>query len=291
MEELEAEEIFYKIGTYRHYPDQGRALPEQWSFEKNPIPYPIYEEGFREVMAEINYGNTFLINLAYPTPIQTDLTLRDIFRKSHARYKLLFRDQFLCFSPEIFVRIGGDTIRSYPMKGTIDAAIPNAKERILADEKETAEHYTIVDLIRNDLSIVATQVDVPRFRYVEKISTTTKDLLQVSSEVRGILPNNWEKNLGDILFKLLPAGSITGAPKKKTVEIIRSAEIEDRGYYTGIFGVFDGKNVDSAVMIRFIEEHTQGKKFRSGGGITFNSQARSEYNEMVDKVYLPFLRG
>jgi len=122
------------------------------------------------------------------------------------------------------------------MKGTIDATVPDAENVILNDPKETAEHYTIVDLIRNDLSIVAKNVRVKRFRYIDLIRTDTKNLLQVSSEICGDLENGYESALGDIIFSLLPAGSVSGAPKKKTTEIIAAAEGTKRGYYTGIAG-------------------------------------------------------
>ena len=93
--------------------------------------------------------------------------------------------------------------------------------------------------------------------------------------------------LGDILFSMLPAGSITGAPKKKTMQIIREAEGYERGFYTGITGYFDGDSLDSAVMIRFVEQEADGMYFKSGGGITFKSDARSEYEEMKQKIYVP----
>ena len=82
------------------------------------------------------------------------------------------------------------------------------------------------------------------------------------------------------MYALLPAGSVTGAPKKRTVELITAIEPEPRGYYTGVFGVFDGKNLDSAVMIRLIEERTDGYYYRSGGGITYRSVAEQEYQEI-----------
>jgi para-aminobenzoate synthetase component 1 len=86
---------------------------------------------------------------------------------------------------------------------------------------------------------------------------------------------------------LLPAGSISGAPKRKTVEIIRDAEGEPRGYFTGVFGIFDGINVDSGVMIRYIENTPNGFVYRSGGGITAQSDLVQEYQEAIDKVYAP----
>jgi para-aminobenzoate synthetase component 1 len=93
--------------------------------------------------------------------------------------------------------------------------------------------------------------------------------------------------MGDIIFDMLPAGSCTGAPKKSTVDIIRRAEGENRGYYTGVFGYFDGSSLDSAVLIRFIEKENDSFFFRSGGGITARSNWKNEYQETLQKIYLP----
>lgn len=173
------------------------------------------------------------------------------------------------------------------MKGTIDAALPNAEQVILNDYKETAEHNTIVDLIRNDLSAVSKRVRVERFRYTDIIETSEKNLLQVSSEISGELDKDYLSHLGDIIFALLPAGSVSGAPKRKTTEIIAAVEGCDRGYYTGIAGIFDGQGIDSFVMIRYIEQSGDGYIYRSGGGITSFSDPVSEYKEMIDKIYVP----
>jgi para-aminobenzoate synthetase component 1 len=175
------------------------------------------------------------------------------------------------------------------MKGTIDASIENAEQLILQDDKETAEHYTIVDLIRNDISIVATHVQVEKFRYIDTIKTSNKTLLQVSSKIVGELPTNYLEQLGNIIFSLLPAGSISGAPKKKTLEIIQEAEKVDRGFYTGTCFYFDGKSIDSCVLIRFIEQTSNGLVYKSGGGITINSDVEKEYQELIDKIYVPTL--
>jgi para-aminobenzoate synthetase component 1 len=173
------------------------------------------------------------------------------------------------------------------MKGTIDASVEHAREIILNDEKELAEHTTIVDLIRNDLSMIASEVRVESFRYIEHISTNQKDLLQVSSKISGVLPSNYHTQIGTLLFMMMPAGSISGAPKKKTLEIILESEQYDRGYYTGVFGIFDGNRLDSGVMIRFIENIQGELYYKSGGGITSMSTPKLEYQEMIDKVYVP----
>ncbi|HEX6893284.1 MAG TPA: chorismate-binding protein, partial [Chryseolinea sp.] len=134
---------------------------------------------------------------------------------------------------------------------------------------------------------IATDVRVTRFRYIDKIRTSSKTLLQVSSEIVGQLENGYLGQLGNILVKLLPGGSVSGAPKSRTLEIIRQTEVEKRGYYTGVFGIFDGESLDSGVMIRFIEKQGSRYFYRSGGGITTQSKGESEYQEAIDKVYVP----
>jgi para-aminobenzoate synthetase component I len=256
-------------------------------FDRFPMSFVHYQDAFNRVQHHLQHGDTYLLNLTFPTPVTTNLSLEEIFFRSDAPYKLLVNDNFVVFSPEAFIRIENNTISSFPMKGTIDAALPGAEKIILADDKESFEHNTIVDLIRNDLSMVSTKVRVKRFRYIDRIVNNNGELLQVSSEITGLLTDRWRENLGDILFALLPAGSVTGAPKEKTVQIIRETEPYQRGFYTGVFGYFDGSSLDSAVMIRFIENTGNGMAFKSGGGITALSAAKSEYEEMIQKVYVP----
>jgi para-aminobenzoate synthetase component I len=275
-------------GTTNH--QNINILGNRVYLNKQPIPYEEYLLAFNRVMFHLRQGNSYLVNLTFATPIETNLSLEEIFQLSEAPYKLLYKDRFIVFSPERFIRINDGTISSYPMKGTIDASVEEAGRKVLEDPKETAEHITIVDLIRNDLSKVATNVEVSRFRYIDRIKTHDKEILQVSSEISGKLPDDYHKQIGTILDALLPAGSVSGAPKQRTVEIIREAETGARGYYTGVFGVFDGNNLDSAVMIRFIEQTTNGLQYRSGGGITHLSNPASEYAELTDKVYLQVKR-
>jgi len=270
-----------------HQDMNPKASNIKFHLEKRPVPYSAYLTAFERVMHHLRQGNSYLVNLTFPTPIDTGLTIEEIYELSEAPYKLLFKHRFVVFSPEPFVRINDGIISSYPMKGTIDASLPDAEYQVLEDPKESAEHTTIVDLIRNDLSKVADNVEVNRYRYIDRIQTHEKEILQVSSEIRGSLPDGFSLHIGDILDALLPAGSICGAPKKRTLEIIREAEAEPRGYYTGIFGIFDGQNMESAVMIRFIEQTKTGLRYRSGGGITHMSDPKAEYAEMLDKVYLP----
>ena len=285
VSELEEEGVLISTRGFQNF--TGSISLEGFRFKKTPISYQRYEEAYSKVMEAINRGDTFLLNLTFPTRLDTDLSLDMIIRASRAKYRLKFRDQFVVFSPEPFIVIQGNTISSHPMKGTIDASVQNAESKLMNDLKEVSEHNTIVDLIRNDLSMVAKKVRVERFRYIDRIKTHERELLQTSSKITGELPGNWRSRIGDILLRLLPAGSISGAPKQRTLEIIQAAEEYDRGWFTGVFGHFDGTNLESAVMIRFIEKVDNQFFFKSGGGITHLSNCQQEYRELIEKVYLP----
>jgi para-aminobenzoate synthetase component 1 len=279
-------EVFFDIKDFTNwnYTESKKTFN---GFKSIPVKRSQYLKSFDIVKANLLQGNTYLINLTFPTELDNKLELSEIFNCAKAPYKLLFKDQFTIFSPECFIRITDNKIFSNPMKGTIDASIENAREKILTDKKEQFEHNTIVDLIRNDISQVAENVKVTKFRYIDEILSNDKKFLQVSSEISGELPNNWNSSIGNLLDKLLPAGSISGAPKKKTIEIIKKAEKQKRGFYTGVFGFFDGKNLDCAVNIRYIEKKDGKFFFRSGGGITSLSDPEAEYLELINKVYVP----
>ncbi len=259
-----------------------------YRFDKFPETQTEYARRFSIIREGLLRGDSFLTNLTVQTPIETDLSPEEIFHRSHTLYKVYVPGAFVCFSPERFVKIEEGSISSNPMKGTIDARIPDAETKILSDYKELSEHYTIVDLIRNDLSMVASQVRVERFRYIDRIETSNGPILEVSSEIEGDLPRDWKGRLGEIIRTLLPAGSISGAPKEATLKLIRKAEAAHRGFYTGVSGYFDGRSLDSAVLIRFIDLESSPYVYRSGGGITVNSKMEDEYDEVVKKVYLPF---
>ena len=354
LSDINPEECLFDFEGRRNFSDSKRTDSEEiakeisgeiseitWLIE--PPLYKDYERSFGIVKSNIIGGNSYLTNLTYRVPVSCNLSLEDIFHRAKGKYKLLLRrkrtqaedkahlkeeeevhlkeenieenlNPFVCFSPETFIRIKGGRIYSYPMKGTLDASLPDAEKQLMEDEKEAAEHATIVDLIRNDLSRVAEDVRVDKYRYIDVLHTNKGDILQTSSEISGRLPEDYRHHLGEILAAQLPAGSITGAPKAKTMQIIHEAEGYDRGFYTGIMGIYDQGELNSAVMIRFIEEETlpknmgeeketlpmnagEGKAgeakerrlfFKAGGGITSKSECRKEYEEVIQKIYLPF---
>lgn len=281
LSELDSDDVEYSIT--KNYSIKSHAD----FFDKQTVLFSDYKKKFDFVIDRIKAGDTYLLNLTQPTRVKSEMSLKEMFGCANARYKLRYKDDFVCFSPEQFVEIKDSKIATFPMKGTIDASIPNAKELILNNPKEMAEHVMVVDLLRNDLSIMAKDVKVEEFRYITKIEAGDKELLHVSSHISGDVGSDWHSKIGDILKTLLPAGSISGAPKKSTLDIINEVEDYERGYFSGVFGVYDGKTFDSAVMIRFVEKTKEGYIYKSGGGITLESDAKSEYEELLNKVYLP----
>ena len=277
------------------------SAPITWQIE-NPR-YQDYKRSFDIVKSNIMAGNSYLVNLTCKVAVTCNLTLRDVFLHTNGKYKLWLKkpnqlsssedtptpqcESFVCFSPESFVKIKNGRIYSYPMKGTLDATIPHAEELLMSDKKEAAEHATIVDLIRNDLSRVAEDVRVDQYRYMDLLHTNKGNILQTSSEISGRLPEHYANTLGDILTGQLPAGSITGAPKDKTMQIIHEAEGYERGFYTAIMGIYQNGELNSAVMIRYIEQEDNQLYFKAGGGITSKSECLKEYEEVLQKIYLP----
>ncbi|MFW6363745.1 MAG: aminodeoxychorismate synthase component I, partial [Spirochaeta sp.] len=264
---------------------------------RNPLSRSRYHQGFHRIQAGLKRGDSFLANLTYPVDVECSQPLHEVFFSSQALFRLWWKDHFTVFSPEKFITISTNgTAATFPMKGTISADIPDAANRLRDNAKEAAEHLTVVDLLRNDLGRIGTKVRVERFRYLERIHSPAGDILQASSEIRAELGKNWQGRIGSLLAEILPAGSITGAPKRRTLELISEAEGEQRGYYTGIIGYFDGSQFCSGVMIRFIEERAGGlpdslplqfPRFRSGGGITIYSDEEEEYHELHTKIRIP----
>lgn len=286
QDEIEKSGLLIDFQNFSNIKKQ-QALSKNTEWKSFPETLESFKTGFDKVQKNIRFGNSYLVNYTRKTKIETNLTLEEIFHHASAKYKVFYEDFFVFFSPETFIKIIDGKIFTYPMKGTIDASVENAAEVLRNDIKEKAEHYTVVDLLRNDLSMVADDVKVDKFQYIDFIKTQQKDLYAMSSEISGVLKPEFDGKLGSIMKKLLPAGSILGAPKPKTLEIILDAEGYDRGYYTGVCGWFDGENLDSCVMIRFIEKVGDALYFKSGGGITHMSRLEDEYQEMKNKIYVP----
>lgn len=287
LDDIDPSEMLYDFSDISNIPPTLSASETAIEWQFTPPSRQAYHRSFTMVQDAERAGNSYLVNLTCRVPLTTNLSLRDIFLRTKARYRLWMREKLVCFSPEIFVRLQNVIISSYPMKGTIDATLPMAREQLLSNPKEAAEHATIVDLIRNDLSMVADHVRVERYRYVEEIATHRGSILQTSSQINGRVQPYYQEHPGQLIMQLLPAGSITGAPKPKTMSIIHDAEPYDRDYYTGCMGIWQDGNIDSAVMIRFADQADGHLFYKAGGGITAMSDEESEYNEVIEKIYVP----
>ena len=211
---IDTDELLYQFGTktnYRHTNTTVKPHPIVWS----PSPMPF--ENIKSIPSSEKQhlkGNSFLANLTCITPVESNLSLDDIFVHSEATYKIRLANHFVCFSPETFIKINNGIISSYPMKGTIRADLP-AQPNSYWKMKEMAEHATITDLIRNDLSMVAHKVSVTRYRYIDKLTTNSGKILQTSTEITGRLPDNYHQNLGNILFQTTPCWFYYRCTKRK----------------------------------------------------------------------------
>lgn len=297
------------------------------SWLRTPVSFETYNASFQKLLTHLKNEEIRLANLTFPTKIACNLTFPEIFARTKAKYRIFFKDHFCAFSPETFITIKAGVIATYPMKGTINAGIENAEQRLLNDPKEIDEHETVAQEAVADISLVANDAKITKFRYVDRVHKGDGTILQTSSIIEGTLPPHYLESLGDIIYKLLPAGSITGAPRARATQILAELEIYDRGFYSGVAGIFDGENLDSTVLIRYLEHNDKDDTthsnrpaqdcedakilkesaeaaplkmiplsadeilfrytFKSGGGITAMSNAKSEYDELIEKIYLP----
>jgi para-aminobenzoate synthetase / 4-amino-4-deoxychorismate lyase len=189
-------------------------------------------------------------------------------------------------SPELFFRLDGDRLTARPMKGTASRGRTLAEDEsriaeLRRSEKNRAENLMIVDMIRNDLGRVAEigSVAVPRLFEVERYPT----LLQMTSTVTA----RTQASVAEILAHIFPCASITGAPKVRTMEIIRELEPQPRGIYTGAIGfIAPGRRAQFNVAIRtvLIDRERQQASYGVGSGLVWDSDAATEYAECVLKA-------
>ena len=202
-------------------------------------------------------------------------------------YYLSFDDLIIAgASPEVLVRVEGDNIELRPIAGTRPRG-KNEKEDewlqkdLLEDPKEMAEHVMLVDLGRNDVGRVSRMgsVEVPEFLVIEKYS----HVMHIVSDVRGILEQG--KNSYDVLKACFPAGTVSGAPKVRAMEIIEELEQSKRGPYAGAVGYFSfSGNMDFCIVIRTIIIRNGNVYFQAGAGIVADSQPEKEFQETVNKA-------
>ncbi|OQR97514.1 anthranilate synthase component I [Thraustotheca clavata] len=228
-------------------------------------------------------------------PLPKNVTSFDLYRQmrvinpSPYMFYLNFGDglEVVGASPEMLVKVDQDSIvETHPIAGTRHRGKTSAEdhalaEDLLADEKERAEHIMLVDLGRNDVGRVA----VPGSVYVESLMAIEKysHVMHIVSVVKGKLRQ--DKTIYDAYRALFPAGTLTGAPKVKAMQLICSLEREKRGIYGGSVGYVSFSGVlDTAIAIRTIVVHNRNAYCQAGAGIVYDSDPAAEYNETIIKL-------
>lgn len=256
--------------------------------------YQNYAEKIAQIKAEIAAGNTYQIN--YTVRLQSDVpsdfsaqaTFESLQQVGKANYTaLLETDEFqiISASPELFFKWKENILTTRPMKGTIrrgstEQADLEAHDWLKNDPKNRAENVMIVDLLRNDLGMIAVpgSVKVPKLMTLEPYPT----VWQMTSTVTAETPP--DTSLTAVFEALFPCGSITGAPKARTMEIISELEDSPRGVYCGAIGFLEPNgNAIFNVPIRTISIADNKATYGVGGGIVWDSDAESEFSEIHAK--------
>jgi para-aminobenzoate synthetase component 1 len=252
-----------------------------------------YINGCKRTLSEIRNGNTYQLNYAIKHEFHDPefdsfdefLRLREVSPAKFAAFINAGSHKILSLSPERFLKCTNGQILSQPIKGTFKTDKKGLEDshKLTKSSKECAELSMIVDMIRNDISINSEygSVKVENHKSVFRVN----NLLQMYADVHGKLKNS--SDVIDLLFDAFPGGSITGCPKRRSMEIIDSLEPFSREIYCGaIFRINDKHNIDSSICIRTGTYNTLNNlfSFYAGSGIVIDSVPSAEYQETMSKA-------
>ncbi|MEI6221464.1 MAG: aminodeoxychorismate synthase component I [bacterium] len=296
--------VFQQVYTFNHIKKQWTPELPKTKKQNKTLAYTLknlrlttsqeqYKQHFEKIKSHLENGDTYQVN--YTSEYNFDFSgsplalFAELRQKQTVAYSALIKfgtNWTLSFSPELFFRRSGAEIEVKPMKGTIHRGRTTSEDNDLAkqlqtDPKSHAENIMIVDLLRNDLGKIAENGSV---KVRDLFSTERFDTLwQMTTIINAKLKTDtsWET-----LFKaLFPCGSVTGAPKIRTMEIISNLEKRDRGVYCGAIGYIGPKQRACLnVAIRTIELGQGRGKMGTGGGVVHDSEAQSEYEELLLKA-------
>jgi len=259
---------------------------------KDLINFNDYENNINKIKNYLFKGDSYQINFTQPifyktndNPLDIYLNLRNKVKPFYGSYLNNKNYSILSFSPEKFIEKKKGVIVSFPMKGTIKRSSNPDKDYSLLNilqnsSKDKAEHLMIVDLIRNDLGKICNvgSVKVDDLFNIQSFPTVH----QMISKVSGKLKKN--VNETEIILSLFPGGSITGAPKERSLEIIDELENYERGIYTGSIGyITNNGDMDFNIAIRTLEIKNKIAKYPVGGGIVWDSIPKNEWLEAIQK--------
>ncbi len=252
-----------------------------------------YDQALQTIRARLRAGDSYQVNYTFPLLGRFDGDFEAFFRQlrqaqpgSYAAFIDMAEWAVASVSPELFFKTGGGRIKTCPMKGTAprglfpEEDLERARE-LAASEKEQAENVMIVDMMRNDLSRFcrAGSVTTSRLFNIEQYPT----VWQMTSEVEA----ETDAPFSDIIRHLFPCASITGAPKVRTMEIIRDLEPHPRGLYTGAIGYMGPRGegcFNVAIRTVLLNKKSREARYGVGGGIVWDSRAENEYRESLLKA-------
>jgi anthranilate synthase component 1 len=279
-----------KDNDYRAYTQDQAVYPAQAELHQNKA---AYIQGVKKIKEAIVRGDLIQGVLSQQLVVESELPPFEAYcrlRRENPSPYLFYFDfadfQLFGASPEIMVQLSGDVVTIKPIAGTrprgqTPSEDVSLEKDLLADEKERAEHLMLIDLARNDIGRIAVpgSVKVAKSFFVERYAY----VMHIVSEVRAQkLP---AAGIADIIRSAFPAGTVSGAPKIKAVELISAQEPVRRGTYAGLIGYFDvNGSFDSCITIRSVLH--QGRKFiaQSGAGIVYDSVPEKEYAETLNKA-------
>lgn len=253
-----------------------------------------YEQALLQIKERIAAGDTYQVNFtfklkfAWPhAPAALYCRLRHNQRVSYSALVTLRDHALLSFSPELFFRFEDDRLTLKPMKGTARRGRTLAEDEeqrqwLQHSEKNRAENLMIVDLLRHDVGRLAAtgSVAVPRFFEIERYETVQQATSTITAELRpGV-------TVPELLRCLFPSGSITGAPKLRTMQIIHALEREPRGIYTGSIGFFSPRRravFNVAIRTVSLDTRSGAGEMGIGSGVVWDSESKAEYRECVLK--------
>ena len=238
---------------------------------------------------EINFCQEFYSNQLVIDPLLVYEKLSELSPNPFSAFYKHNDKYLMCASPERFIKKKGNTIMSQPIKGTANrvkndlAADEQRKDNLFYNDKERSENIMIVDLVRNDLAKICTQGSVSVKEFLKVY--TFPQVHQMISTVAGNLKENI--SIADIFYATFPMGSMTGAPKKKVMELIEKYEKTRRGLFSGTLGYINPEgDFDFNVVIRSIlyNQSNSYVSIQAGSAITFKSDPKNEYEECLLKI-------
>jgi para-aminobenzoate synthetase component 1 len=255
-------------------------------------PYSRYQQAFNQVQNYLRAGDCYQVNLALPFSCNENLTERSplallqSFNPTFGGYLKTAERTLFSVSPERFMSVSGARIETRPIKGTVarsqDPKQDAANQAWLKNSaKNQAENLMIVDLLRNDLSRYAKphSVKVEKLFALESHANVHHLVSTISAQKQPHI------SMAEVISSALPGGSITGAPKKRAVEIIAELEAAPRHAYCGAMGYFDERGLaDFNILIRTLEAQSSGAQCWAGGGVVLDSQCQEEWQELHTKV-------